>query len=105
MSGDRIGPSRKDRAAELLVEGVRLAGSAESAHRAALFKMKHSEPIGDERSRFGSRMIDDIAIRHREELVGLGETASGNERGNAVAKKHPLLPGFFGRRNCGGAQR
>jgi hypothetical protein len=50
-------------------------------------------------------MIDDVAIRHGEELVCLDETTRGDERSNAVAEQHPLVPRLVGRRHCVGARR
>ena len=104
LSGGHIRPWSKARAPELLVEGVGLAGPTEGAHRAALLEVKDGEPVGDESSRFGRRMIHDVAIRHGEKLVRLAETAGVAKRGGAGAEQQPLVPRLVGRRDRSGVR-
>lgn len=102
--GAHIGALSKDRAPQLLVEGVGLAGPTERGQRAALLEAKDREPVGDESSRFGGRVVYDVTVRHGEEFVRLAEPAGVDERGSAVAEQHPLVPRLVGRgdRGCWG---
>ena len=67
--------------------------------------MEDGEAVGNESSRFGRRMIHDVAIRHSEKLVRLAETAGVDERGNAKAEQQPLVPRLVGRRDRSSGNR
>ena len=79
-------------------------GPAKGALHAALFEVENGEPSGDESSRFGRRLLDELVVGTGEELVGLAETARGDQRMDMGSKQAPPVPRFvgLGYRSAGG---